>query len=411
LEKLGREEDADEQNESDVFLVYPWYYCLCTDRIRVILSRMSESPQLVRQWKILQILEASRNGCTVQELIAETEVSDKTVRRDLKVLQNVFDITERTLAGGIKRWQMKPLSEQLGFNYTELLSIHMSQQFLKPLGMVHHKGSLYLIAWSARREEVRNFKVDRMESVAMQNLQYQVPIEFDLQEWLSKSFGANRKKQVEDHAEKSGLRNVVIILRVMCCSKRQIWCRANFQVDEIKWTASVTRRVTTTLVCPVHGTDAVLQFTVDEDHGADAFQLRKGSANDERNTKTSADCALAGRTQQNTESGSACRFGDGVPARPTDQRSKRKCSSPEVDQLKHKDGCPHSQLGQHACHAARHGCSADRRPLLQFGAFPRFSQPRSAKCPDGCTGNCSDGRTDEWKRQCQQHGAGNAADD
>ena len=42
------------------------------------------------------MLEASRHGCSIRELIEATEVSDKTVRRDLKVLQSVFDITEAT---------------------------------------------------------------------------------------------------------------------------------------------------------------------------------------------------------------------------------------------------------------------------------------------------------------------------
>ncbi|MEQ9410327.1 MAG: WYL domain-containing transcriptional regulator [Fuerstiella sp.] len=235
---------------------------------------MSESPQLVRQWKILQLLEASRRGCAIQELVAEAEVSDKTVRRDIKVLQTVFDITERTGHGGVKRWSMKPLAEQLGFNLTELLSLYLSQQFLEPLagtpfwegnrsvfrkiqgalgdnavrylqklsagirsttagasdyrqrgimidrlmvaiedrkvtlivyqsmqatepveqevyplGLVHHRGSLYLIAWSSRREEVRNFKVDRIDEVEPQNLRYEVPEDFDLNTWLSKCFG------------------------------------------------------------------------------------------------------------------------------------------------------------------------------------------------------------------------------
>lgn len=223
------------------------------------------------------MLESSRSGYAVQELMSETEVSDKPIRRDLKVLQTVFNVTERTGDGGVKRWQMTPLAEQVGFNYTELLSIHMSQQLLEPLagtpffegtrsvlrkvkgaignnaaryieklsaglhstsvgasdyshrgemidqlmvaiedrkvtlvvyqsmqateaveqelyplGISHHRGSLYLIAWSARREEVRNFKVDRIESVDVQNLQYQVPTEFNLQDWLSKSFGVWR---------------------------------------------------------------------------------------------------------------------------------------------------------------------------------------------------------------------------
>lgn len=223
------------------------------------------------------MLEGSRFGCTVQELVSETDVSDKTIRRDLRLLQTVFEISEKTGDGGIKRWQMKAWSEQTGFNLTELLSLHFSQQFLEPLvgtpfwqgnrsvfqkikaalgenairyiekltagvhatrigvsnyqtrgqmidqllvaiedhkvtlityqsmqatepveqevyplGMVHHRGSLYLIAWSSRRFEVRNYKVDRIDEAAVQNLQYTVPADFDLGAWLSKSFGVWR---------------------------------------------------------------------------------------------------------------------------------------------------------------------------------------------------------------------------
>ena len=222
-------------------------------------------------------MEVCRRGCTVQQLVTENDVSDKTIRRDLKLLQTVFDITEKTGDGGIKRWQMKPFAEQLGFNLTELLSLHFSQQFLEPLvgtpfwhgnrsvflkirgalgdnairyiekltaglqttrvgvsnyqargamidrllvaiedhkvtlityqsmqstepveqevyplGMVHHRGSLYLIAWSSRRSQVRNYKVDRIDDVDIQNLQYTVPSDFDLADWLSKSFGVWR---------------------------------------------------------------------------------------------------------------------------------------------------------------------------------------------------------------------------
>jgi predicted DNA-binding transcriptional regulator YafY len=238
---------------------------------------MSESSQLVRQWKLLLALESSYSGCTIQDLMAELEMSDKTIRRDLRVLQAVFNITETTGDRGRKRWNMPPLSEVAGFNLTDLLSIHMGRQFLEPLagtpfweghrkvlakirqaigndalrymdklaaavhatnvgvsdysergklvdalmvaiedrkitlivyqsmqatepveqeiyplGMIHHRGSLYLIAWSSRRREVRNYKVDRIDSVDVQNLRYEVPRDFSLQDWVANSFGVYR---------------------------------------------------------------------------------------------------------------------------------------------------------------------------------------------------------------------------
>ncbi len=243
---------------------------------------MSESPQLVRQWKLLRLLEASRSGYTVLELVDETEMSDKTIRRDIKVLQTVFPIDEDVGDRGLKRFRMKPLAEQVGFTVTDLLSIHMSRQFLEPLagspffeghlnvqrkvkgvlgeqavryiekisdklrattvgasnyrergelidrltiaiedrrialivyqsmqatepveqevyplGMVYHRSSLYLIAWSSRREEERTYKVDRIDDVELQNLQFQVPQGFSLDAWLQKSFGVYRSGNEE----------------------------------------------------------------------------------------------------------------------------------------------------------------------------------------------------------------------
>ena len=237
---------------------------------------MPESSQLVRQWKILRLLEDARTGFTLQEFVDATNVSAKTVRRDLKVLQQNFDITEQ-VHSGVKRWKMPPLGDQMNFSLTELMSLHMSQQFLEPLagtpfwegnrivfgkvraalgenaarflnklqagvlstqvgagnyeergemidqlmiaiedrnvtlivyqsmqatepveqevyplGLVHHRGSLYLIAWSSRREKVRNFKVDRIEDLDIQNLKYTVPSDFDLSNWLNKCFGVWR---------------------------------------------------------------------------------------------------------------------------------------------------------------------------------------------------------------------------
>ena len=95
---------------------------------------MSEgSQQVIRQWKILQALEASRVGRTVQELFTEYEVAYKTIRRDLDVLQTVFPITVVIGEKGLKRWKTKPMAQQTGFQLTDLISIHMGRQFLEPL--------------------------------------------------------------------------------------------------------------------------------------------------------------------------------------------------------------------------------------------------------------------------------------
>ena len=76
--------------------------------------------------------------------------------------------------------------------YQSMQATEPVEQEVYPLGMIHHRGSLYLIAWSSRRSQVRNYKVDRIDDVDIQNLQYTVPSDFDLADWLSKSFGVWR---------------------------------------------------------------------------------------------------------------------------------------------------------------------------------------------------------------------------
>ncbi len=60
-----------------------------------------------------------------------------------------------------------------------------------------HRGSLYLIAWSSRRGEIRTYKMDRIEDVHSTKLPAAVPHEFDLAEWLEHSFGVFRSGSTE----------------------------------------------------------------------------------------------------------------------------------------------------------------------------------------------------------------------
>jgi len=58
-----------------------------------------------------------------------------------------------------------------------------------PLGMIHHRGSLYLVGWAPRRDRVQHWKIDRIEEVEVTQLQFQRPEGFDLRRHLAKSFG------------------------------------------------------------------------------------------------------------------------------------------------------------------------------------------------------------------------------
>ena len=58
-----------------------------------------------------------------------------------------------------------------------------------PYGLVYHKGALYLVGRSPQHEEIRHWKVSRIESAEITEVSFQRPEDFDLQQHLSKSFG------------------------------------------------------------------------------------------------------------------------------------------------------------------------------------------------------------------------------
>jgi predicted DNA-binding transcriptional regulator YafY len=58
-----------------------------------------------------------------------------------------------------------------------------------PYGLIYHRGSLYLVAFAPQHEEIRHYRVDRIDAVEVQNLQFVKPADFDLKRHLERSFG------------------------------------------------------------------------------------------------------------------------------------------------------------------------------------------------------------------------------
>lgn len=71
------------------------------------------------------------------------------------------------------------------------------KQEICSLGFVYHRGSLYLIAWSMRRNAIRTYKVDRIEQVEPTKRKSPIEDDFSLEEWLSGSFGVYRSNATE----------------------------------------------------------------------------------------------------------------------------------------------------------------------------------------------------------------------
>ena len=104
---------------------------------------MARNEQLIRQHKLLQLLEFSRFGRTLEELrgdlVADLGLSnlhERTVRRDIEALQAAgFDIQTETVQRG-KVYKLGPNStavHEIGISATELIALAIGRELLYPL--------------------------------------------------------------------------------------------------------------------------------------------------------------------------------------------------------------------------------------------------------------------------------------
>jgi len=104
---------------------------------------MARNEQLIRQHKILQILERVRFGKTLEEIQADvvdelglSSVSTRTLRRDLEALQAAgIDVDVSDSPRG-KVWKLGPLAKattKISFTSTELIALSLGRQLMHPL--------------------------------------------------------------------------------------------------------------------------------------------------------------------------------------------------------------------------------------------------------------------------------------
>lgn len=236
----------------------------------------SLDPPLLRQWKILRALSASRQGRTIRELQGDAQVSEKTVRRDLLTLAGAgFPLHERLADYGKKLWRIEARAGVPDFNITfdEALGLYLANRLLEPLagsgfwesaqaaiqkirvmlgdtairyvekmadavhvtrramtmpnkaeivdtllqgleerkvvwltyqsqrstepvtydvhpyGLTCHRGTLYLIGFAPQHNEIRHWKIARVEGAKLDVMPFQRPGEFQLDKHLADSFG------------------------------------------------------------------------------------------------------------------------------------------------------------------------------------------------------------------------------
>ncbi len=104
---------------------------------------MARNEQLIRQHKILQVLERYRFGRTLSEIRDElveelglTSLHVRSVRRDLEALQSAgIDVDVHTIGRG-KVWKLGPgvrASHKITATATELMALSLSRDLLYPL--------------------------------------------------------------------------------------------------------------------------------------------------------------------------------------------------------------------------------------------------------------------------------------
>jgi predicted DNA-binding transcriptional regulator YafY len=82
-------------------------------RRRQIEYHCPHSP-LIRQWQLLECLSSTRNGVRVAEAAEGFAVDEKTIRRDLILLQRLgFDLEETVEEHGRKLWRLRHRFESL----------------------------------------------------------------------------------------------------------------------------------------------------------------------------------------------------------------------------------------------------------------------------------------------------------
>lgn len=109
---------------------------------------MPRNDQFIRQWLIVQKLEAARRGLTLGELVdalpPDYPRHPRTLRRDLEALEvaGVPILTERV--DGQVRWRLMEgfRNLPLAFSPTELMALLVSRHLLKPLDGTHIRSAL-----------------------------------------------------------------------------------------------------------------------------------------------------------------------------------------------------------------------------------------------------------------------------
>lgn len=98
---------------------------------------MSRGDQVLRQWKLLRMLQTRGYGVPLAELALESGVSERTIQRDFEILQQLgFPLQHDQDEMGKRFWRIPHDFFRTGalvLSVTEAISLHLAESLLAPL--------------------------------------------------------------------------------------------------------------------------------------------------------------------------------------------------------------------------------------------------------------------------------------
>jgi predicted DNA-binding transcriptional regulator YafY len=76
--------------------------------------------------------------------------------------------------------------------YQSLRRTEPSSYSIHPYGLVEHRGTLYIVGYSERHQEIRTWKIDRMISAQMTPTAFLLPSDFDINQYFDSAFAIYR---------------------------------------------------------------------------------------------------------------------------------------------------------------------------------------------------------------------------
>ena len=116
---------------------------------------MARGEQITRHWNLLKILQTRGEGLTLKDLTEEFEVTDRTVQRDIEILQEMgFPIEFEEGDFGRRHWRMPHDFFRTGplvLSLTEAISLHLAEHLFAPL-----TGTLFADGLTGVIEKIRS---------------------------------------------------------------------------------------------------------------------------------------------------------------------------------------------------------------------------------------------------------------